>query len=87
LGRTGGRIPAIAPPVVIPKHAIDHQAGGVDQLFNQNLNTTDNVTFARVTVSDLVMKNFWRFTEDIKFGVILKSPEGIKYRLKLERIK
>jgi len=39
-----------------------------------------------VQVGDLAFKNKWRFTEDDKHGLILISPEGKKYRLKLEEI-
>lgn len=53
---------------------------------DQSLQTTDSVTFAEVAVSDLVMDNNWRFTEHPDHGVVLKSPEGKKYRVKLEEI-
>ena len=40
----------------------------------------------QITVGDLTFKNGWRFTEDSKYGLILISPEGKKYKLKLEEV-
>ena len=39
-----------------------------------------------VQAGDLAFKNGWRFTEDDKYGIVLISPEGKKYRLKLEEV-
>jgi len=64
-------------------HAASHQAGGGDQLFNQNLNTSDSPSFAQVTIGDLVMKNGWRLTEHDEYGVVFQSPEGKVYRVEL----
>lgn len=52
---------------------------------DQSLLTTDSVAFAQVTLGDLVMKNGYRFTEHPKYGVVIKSPTGELYRLKVER--
>jgi len=67
-------------------HAPRHESGGADELFDQSLNTTDDVQFSSVTVGDLTMENGWRFTEDDENGVILKSPEGKKFKMKLEEM-
>jgi len=40
----------------------------------------------QITVGDLTFKNGWRFTEDPEHGLVLISPEGKKYRLKLEEV-
>ena len=51
---------------------------------DQSLLTTANVTFAQVTIGDLVMKNGYRFTEHKKYGIVLKSPEGKTYRMQVK---
>jgi len=71
----------------VAAHATRHESGGADELFDQNLNTTDNVQFAQVTVADLVMNNDWRFMEHSDYGVVLKSPEGRIFKLKMEELK
>jgi len=70
----------------IATHAGRHEVGGADELFDQNLNTTDNVQFAQVSVADLVMDNDWRFTEHPDHGVVLKSPEGRIFKLIVEEL-
>jgi len=71
----------------IAAHAARHDAGGADELFDQSLNTTDNVQFAQVSVADLVMDNDWGFTEHSDHGVVLKSPEGRVFKLIVEELK
>jgi len=39
-----------------------------------------------VQAGDLAFKNGWRFTEDERYGIVLISPEGKKYRLVLEEV-
>ena len=71
----------------VASHAGRHDAGGADALFDQSLNTTNNVQFGQVTVADLVMDNDWRFTEHPDHGVVLKSPEGRIFKLIVEELK
>jgi hypothetical protein len=54
---------------------------------DQNLRTTDTVTFAQVNVGDLTFANKWRITEDPYFGLLLISDKGKKYALMLKEIK
>jgi hypothetical protein len=51
---------------------------------DQALKTTSNVRFATVSVGDLKFKNGWRITEDERYGLVLISPSGRKFRLMLE---
>jgi len=51
---------------------------------DQALKTTSNVRFATVSVGDLCFKNGWRITEDDKYGLVLISPSGRKFKLMLE---
>jgi len=71
----------------IAGHAARHDAGGADELFDQSLNTTDNVQFAQVSVADIVMDNDWRLTEHPDYGIVLKSPEGRIFKLIVEELK
>ena len=41
---------------------------------------------AKVKVGDLEFENKWKFTEHPKYGIVLVSPKGKKYRLVLEEI-
>jgi len=41
---------------------------------------------AKVRVGDLEFENKWKFTEHPKYGIVLVSPKGKKYRLVLEEI-
>jgi len=70
----------------IAGHAARHDAGGADELFDQSLNTTDNVQFAQVSVADIVMDNDWRLTEHPDYGIVLKSPEGRVFKLIVEEL-
>lgn len=72
--------------MTLESHAARHKPGGADQLFDQSLNTTDSVKFAKVSVGDVEFKNGWRMVEDDRYGVILVSPEGRRYRLCLEEV-
>ncbi len=39
-----------------------------------------------VQAGDLLFKNGWRFTEDPRYGIVLVSPEGKRYRLVLQEL-
>ena len=40
-----------------------------------------------VRVGDIELANGWKITEDDKYGIVLLSPNGKKYRFKLEEVK
>jgi len=40
-----------------------------------------------ISVGDVLFRNGWVLTEDKKHGIIFISPEGKKYRLRLEKVK
>ena len=53
---------------------------------DQALKTTSSVRFATVSVGDLCFRNGWRITEDERYGLVLISPSGRKFKLMLEVI-
>ena len=55
----------------------------------KNVNTINaNEVYASslVRVGDLEFRNGWRIVEDSKYGLVLVSPSGKKYRFKLEEV-
>jgi len=63
-----------------------HDGVSARRTWDQSLNTTDNVTFAQVTIGDIIFKTGWRLTEHPIYGVVLISPSGHKFRLRLDEI-
>jgi hypothetical protein len=53
---------------------------------DQALKTTSNVRFATVSVGDLEFRNGWRIAEDERYGLVLISPSGRKFKFALEAI-
>ena len=39
-----------------------------------------------VQAGDVLFANGWRFTEDERYGIVLVSPDGRRYRLRLEKV-
>jgi len=63
----------------VADHSGRHVAGGVDAIFNQNLNTTDTVAFAQVTVGDLAFTDIEcplcgkKFEEGDKLALLVRE--------------
>jgi len=52
----------------------------------RNVRAVNVYASSLVQVGDLVFANGWRFVEDEMHGIILISPDGRKYRLRLEEV-
>lgn len=56
-------------------HAASHAAGGTDELFDQDLNTTDDVTFDDITCSSLISSEM-TFTGEAGIGFTNEDGKG-----------
>jgi len=62
------------------------QGVGNDPTWSSDLNVND-ITANNVQVGDLNFKNNWKITEDLDYGLVLVSPNGKRYRFRLEEIR
>lgn len=60
---------------------------GSDTLRWANIYAVNIYASTLVRVGDLVFSNSWRISEDERHGLVLISPDGRKYRFKLEEIR
>ena len=65
---------------------VDKDWGGHSITNLNELHCTTVYASSLVRVGDLEFRNGYRITEDERYGIILISPEGKKYRLKLEEV-